>query len=386
MSVRYYRALLNQQDRIEAFRRAITAVVRSGDKVLDVGTGLGTFAFFAADAGAARVWGVDGSPIVHVAKVIGRLNGYGDCVEFLRASLPSVSLPERCDVLIFEDFPSRLVDSSTFGLLRHLHLRYLTDGVRSVPLRAVMSLAPVRSPAARAHALGLAAGESAYGIDWSPTREYVANAPVAIGVTRDEIVAAPATVGEFRFDGPPDAGRLGGTAEWRVETAGPIDGLAYWFDLELAPGEWLSNAPGAFPGSWGHLFLPAEPALHADAGELVRGTVRPGAAEDGAPTWLGWSVEAGARVARGNEFAAGPASLGDLAGFSADAVPELDTETKLVLSLTDGSRSIREIAKVLRDSRSDLTQAEAERVVIGILRGRTAAARRHEHALARSDR
>jgi SAM-dependent methyltransferase len=383
VSVRYYRALLNQQERIEAFRRAISGVVRRGDKVLDVGTGLGTFAFFAADAGADKVWGVEGSPIVHVASVIGRLNGYEERVEFLRASLPNVSLPERCDVFIFEDFPSRLVDTSTFSLLRHLHLTYLSDGVRSVPLRAVMSMAPVRSPAARARALDLAAGESAFGIDWSPSREYVANAPVAIGMTRDEIVAAPANVGEFRFDGPPDAGGLGGTAEWRVETPGTIDGLAYWFDLELAPGEWLSNAPGAAPGSWGHLFLPAEPALHADAGELVRATVRPGSAEDGAPTWLGWTVEVGSQVARGNEFAAHPASLDDLAGVSADAVPELDSETRLVLSLTDGSRSIRQIAKVLRDGRSELTQAEAERVVIAILRGRTVAARHHEHALAK---
>ncbi|MGD2175984.1 MAG: 50S ribosomal protein L11 methyltransferase, partial [Candidatus Brocadiaceae bacterium] len=61
-SVKYYRDLLGDRERIEAFRRAIQRAVQPGDRVLDVGTGLGTFAFFAADAGASVVWAVDGDP------------------------------------------------------------------------------------------------------------------------------------------------------------------------------------------------------------------------------------------------------------------------------------------------------------------------------------
>ena len=81
-SMQYYRDLLAQTERIEAFQSAIARGVRPGDYVLDVGTGLGTFAFFAADAGAAQVWGVDGDPIVHVARTIGLANGYDDRVRF----------------------------------------------------------------------------------------------------------------------------------------------------------------------------------------------------------------------------------------------------------------------------------------------------------------
>ena len=68
-TMQYYRDLLKQSERIEVFREAIAAVVLPGDSLIEIGSGLGTFAFFAADAGAANVWAVDGDPIIHVARV-----------------------------------------------------------------------------------------------------------------------------------------------------------------------------------------------------------------------------------------------------------------------------------------------------------------------------
>ena len=42
MSVSYYASLLVYSNRIDAFRRAILETVKPGDRVLDVGAGLGT--------------------------------------------------------------------------------------------------------------------------------------------------------------------------------------------------------------------------------------------------------------------------------------------------------------------------------------------------------
>ena len=110
----YYRELLRQSSRIEPFRRAIHSAVGPDDRVLEVGAGLGTYSFFAADAGAARVWAVEGEPIVHVAETVAKLNGYAGKVEFVRGWIPDVPLPERATVLIYEDFPARLLDAPTF--------------------------------------------------------------------------------------------------------------------------------------------------------------------------------------------------------------------------------------------------------------------------------
>jgi protein arginine N-methyltransferase 1 len=370
--VKYYRDLLAQRQRIEAFRRAIVAVVRPGDRVLDLGTGLGTFAFFAADAGAEIVWAVDGDPIVHVAKAIGRLNEYEGRVQFLRGWLPELELPAPADVIIFEDFPSRLLSRDTHRLLHDVLGRYAAPEVRAVPARAEYHLAPVSSPVLWSEVDAFDA-ERAYGLDWTPSRSYVANTPLRATISSDALVSHPTRIGAMRFTEPPPPDAGGGEARWRLARAAVIHGLAYWFDLDLGGGERLSNAPGAQPGSWGHHFLPADPPLELSAGVDLRAVVRTGRLADGSPSWLSWELEAGGQRRRGHEFAAAPASLDDLAAASPDGIPTLDrrgaVEAK-VLALTDGRRSLREIAGEIAAEGTGVSQAEAERIVARALRGR----------------
>ncbi|UCF40656.1 MAG: class I SAM-dependent methyltransferase [Gemmatimonadota bacterium] len=368
--VKYYRDLLAQERRIEAFRRAIAAVVQPGDRVLDVGTGVGTFAFFAADAGAAEVYAIESEPVIHVARAVARLNGYADRVRFVRGRVPEVRLPERVDVVIFEDFPARLLSGSVVRLLRAMHHAYAAPGARTVPAGAEFFLAPVSSEALWAEIAPFGPSDTAYGIDWSPSRVYVANAPRKSAVAPTSLLAAPQSVCRVRFDAPFEASEVRGHATWRVESAAPVHGLAYWFDLDLGGGERLSNGPGAEPGSWGHLYLPVDPPVQVHAGEAMHAEVSAAPRADGAPGWLAWEVvTAGARV-RGHEFSAAPASLRDLAAASPDGVPSLAdrgvTELK-VLGLTDGTRSIRDIAREIAAERPDLTQADAERLVVGVL-------------------
>ncbi len=372
-SVKYYRDLLTQQTRIDAFRRALARVVKTGDRVLDLGTGLGTFAFFAADAGAAKVWGVDGEAIVHVAKAIGTLNGYCDRVEFIRGWLPEVTLPERVDVVIFEDFPPRLLGGTAFRLLKTVHEKYAAPGVRTVPTAAELYVAPVSSPELWREVAPFGAGDVAYDLDWSPSREYVANSPLNTGIPAEVLAGRPERVATLRFSEPPSPAALKGGASWVVERELVLHGLALWFDLDFGGGERLSNAPGAEPGSWGHLFLPVEPPLEVPASTEVRGAVRADPRSDGTPGWLAWEVVAGEERRGGHEFASAPASLGDVYTASPDCIPRLAARGVLearVLSLTDGTRSIRDIARELTAERRDLTQEEAERLVARVLHDR----------------
>jgi hypothetical protein len=369
--VKYYRDLLAQERRIEAFRRAITAVVQPGDRVLDVGTGLGTFAFFAADAGAAEVYAVESDPVIHVAQAVARLNGYADRVRFVRGLLPEVELPQPVDVVIFEDFPSRLLGGSVFRLLTAVHQKYAAPDVRAVPAAGDLFLAPVSSEELLTELAPLGPEETAYGIDWSPSREYVANMPLSRAVPPESLLAPPQQVGRVRLDTMPAADAVGGQATWRLESDAEVHGLVYWFDLDLGGGERLSNAPGAETGSWGHLYLPIDPPLQVRAGGEIQAEVTAHPRPDGAPGGLAWEVLGGDERRRGHEFSAAPASLSDLAMGSPDAVPALGARGAMelkVLGLTDGNRSIREIATEIAAERPDLTQLEAERLVAGALR------------------
>ncbi len=369
--MKYYRDLVAQRERIEAFRRAIHAVVKPGDKVLDVGSALGTFAFFAADAGASVVWAVDVDPVIHVAKAIGRLNGYEDRIEFIRGWLPDVEIPGKADVIIFEDFPPHLLGGREFRLLRAVHERYAVSGVRAVPQAGVLCAAPVSSETLHAQLAPFGAAETAFDIDWSPSREYAVNTPLNVGIDPAALLAPGERVGTVRLDRPPQLESVSGSATWSSERDADVHGLAYWFDLDLGGEQRLSNAPGAEPGSWGHLFLPIDPPLEVRAGSEIRAKVGATARGDGAPGWLTWEVEAGEERRTGHAFRSAPASLADVTEGSPDSVPLLDRRGELelkVLALTDGIRSIRDIAGEVVAERGSLTQAEAERLVARVLR------------------
>lgn len=372
MSIRYYTDLLLQRPRIEAFRRAIAAAVRPGDHVLDLGTGLGTFACFAADAGAALVWGVEGHPVVHAARAVARRNGYGDRVRFVRGWLQDLSLPRRADVVIFEDFPPRLLDARVHDLLVEVRGRYAAPRARMIPAAAELFVAPVRAPVLWRQMVPFAREPRAYGIDWSPLTAYLANGPAPAAVPPDALVAPPVRLGRVAFDAPCAPRDLGGAAVWHLDHPVTVHGLAYWFDLELGAGERLSNGPGAQPGSWRHLFLPLEPPVEAAPGELAAAvTVHP--LPGGAPGWLAWQVQAGGTAGRGHEFAAEPASRADLGAASPDGVPRLSRRGRLegrVLALTDGRRSLGQIARVLVAEQPDLAPEAAARLVARVLAAR----------------
>ena len=64
-----------------------------GKIVLDVGWGTGILSMFAAEAGAAKVIGVDMSAMAEQAKNIVEENGWNDVVTIIRGKLEEIELP-----------------------------------------------------------------------------------------------------------------------------------------------------------------------------------------------------------------------------------------------------------------------------------------------------
>lgn len=367
MTVPYYRYLLAQSDRIEAFRSSIREVVRDGDDVIDLGTGLGTFAFFAVDAGASRVWAVEGDPIVNVAKAVARANGYADRIEFIKGWFPDVSIPGKADVLIFEDFSKKLIDVHSYLLIKRAVSDLLKPGGSVIPERIRLMIAPLSSEEAWQKVAPFDGDEDqAYGIDWSASREYVLNTPHAVFLGPDALVGEPQVVLDFELLRLPDAAELTGNVSWEISEKRVVHGLLYWFDLELSPGLRVSNAPGE-SGPWGQFFLPAHFPIEVEAHQALSAGV---GARDGL---LAWEITCGEQRVRGSEFLAAPASLDDLFAMSPAHVPSLGERGELeleVLGLADGTRSYQEIAEMIRRANCDLDHDEALRLVANIFRGK----------------
>lgn len=312
MSIGYYHDLLADENRIRAFRAEIERRVTPDDIVLEIGTGLGTFAQFAAGAGAAHVWAVDGDPVVHVAEALAKANGRGDRITCLRGWVPDVVIPKPASVLIFEDFVTPLLDTSTYRLIRDASAKHLAPGGSMIPGRATVFVAPLSSQELRRRLFPLESVDDRFGLDWTPAMDYLRNSPRKQRMPDSVLAATPAVLYHVEFPRLPTVDEMGKTLVWSMEPGKVIHGLGLWFDLDLGAGGVVTNRPGDQSGPWGQVVLPLDPPVTVSASGTLTVSVRWDPASDGAPGWLAWSAESGVAAARGHEFAGAPASLQDL--------------------------------------------------------------------------
>ncbi len=362
MTVEYYRGLLDQPIRIEAFRKHIHEVVKKGDTVLEVGAGLGTYAFFAADAGAARVTAVEGGSINSVASTIGRYNGYSN-VEFLQGWYPTVGPEERVDVVIFEDYPPRLLGADSYRILHDLVHKALKSGGQLIPSRARYMAAPVSSPRLWKRLRRFTSEDDrAYGIDWEPMLEYMHNQPQESVLRAEDLAHEARVIREVDLASVPHAAELGGETSWEFNEPAVLHGVAYWFELDVGE-TWLSNAPETDPGSWGNLFLPFEKPLTVGAKDTLEVAVGPVKTRSGRPGWLKWSAVCGEDKRTGHEFKGQPASLEDVLPVESAGHLKLSADARVqarILHQIEKGASVSEIlADLANGADSGKTREEA---------------------------
>lgn len=243
--------MLADRFRLDAYARAISAAVRPGDVVLDAGTGSGVLAIMAALTGAERVYAVDRSDFLDMAGAVVAANGLQEQVRLVRGDMARVRLPEKVDVVVTETFGAlALVEGSAPELLACCEAN-LKPGGRVVPHGIRFLAAPVLNPGPQVETLG--PFDPFLGISFGPLRD--------LALTRgNTLVLDPSHLGDggqvfaecpFPQVSMPVSGQV-----YLPPMAGPIHGIAAWFDLLLAEDQVLSTAPMAPPTHWGQTYLP----------------------------------------------------------------------------------------------------------------------------------
>jgi protein arginine N-methyltransferase 1 len=117
-------ACLKDVRRTTTFRQAIRDVVSPGDVVVDAGSGTGILSFFAAEAGAARVYALEINPVLvdFLQRTIER-NGLGDRIEVVAGDATAAVLPAAVDVVICELIDTGLMEEMQVEVLNALRTR-----------------------------------------------------------------------------------------------------------------------------------------------------------------------------------------------------------------------------------------------------------------------
>ncbi|MDA5279817.1 50S ribosomal protein L11 methyltransferase [Streptomyces sp. Isolate_45] len=322
--------LLRDTRRMEAYRVAIDATVRPGDTVVDLGTGSGILAVFAARAGAKRVIAVEVNPdVARLARQITRAGGFGDVIEVVTGHSAALDIGEPVDAIVCDAL-------GFFGLCSELdellaaRARW-APSARLVPRRLTVWLSPVEAPDATRW-LDLTEDHPYAGM-LGPTRRVAFNLPVLMELAPGRRLAAGARAGSLELD-TATGGRVRSAPAFRVERDGLLSGLCGWYHAELGGGATLGSEPGTRRPMARTRFFPLDRPAEVRAGDLVRTEVSFG------PTLSCWAVEVvreGAVVQRSEQSSlmanAGwdgtgldgcPPTLGALAVFAAGDDAALD--------------------------------------------------------------
>lgn len=138
INVENHHNMLKDSVRMAAYRRAIERTVQAGDVVLDVGSGSGVLSFFAAQAGARQVVGIERQAhVADLAEALARANQLTN-VQFLQGLSTQIhpqQLPDGqpADVLVAEIIGDGILEENILEYTLDVRRRLLKPGARMVP-------------------------------------------------------------------------------------------------------------------------------------------------------------------------------------------------------------------------------------------------------------
>lgn len=372
MSLRDYAWMLNDPARINAFRRAIAAIVKPGDIVVEIGAGLGTFSFIACQAGASRVYAIEDSVYDALSEIV-RKQPFGDRIKPVRGNSFDVELPEKANVIIYEDFNSAFLGSGMSKFFDDASRRFLQAGGRWLPAEAVLCGALYEAPEKWEELSGWR-GEKAHldGLDFSPLAGWMLNSKFRDEYASDGIIAPPRDLRRYRLGGEPETYDLSWRGENVSERRGNVHGICVWFRLEFGGGISLDNAPGADKTVYRQVFFPLSAPVPVDAGEKVEWSLFCVPGGGGKETLWNWRVESQGGLAEGTTFARSPFVAADIKKKSGDHVPSLDPDrriAKFILEEVDENQTQNEIAaKLLEKFPNEISgEGKALQYVVNVL-------------------
>jgi protein arginine N-methyltransferase 1 len=344
-----HREYLADAVRVAAFREAIREVVAPGSVVLDLASGTGILGLLACEAGAARVYSVEVTGMVEIARAAAAANGHGERLIGIHGLSTDITLPEPVDVIVCDQIGRFGFEA---GILEHgtdARRRFLKTGGAMMPARVDLFVAPIE--AAELFERVQFWNSRPGGLDFAPARRWAVNTGYPAALAPQDFLATPAAAASIDVTGcGPDPFEL--QHRFRIERSGTLHGIGGWFRAQLSPSVTLTNAPAAAQRiNRRNAFLPIEQPIAVESGDEVevRIHVIPGAL---VVTWTVEARRASQRLGRfrhstmnGTLFA-----REDLEKMHPAYLPKLTPRgeaRRLVLELCDGSRPLVEVERTV---------------------------------------
>ena len=346
--------MLVDRVRMDAFVRALRGAVRPGSVVVDIGTGPGIMAVLACQLGASRVFAIELSPVIQVARDIAVANHCADKIEFFEDISTHVTLPVRADVVVSDLRGVLPLLGHHIPSIVDARKRFLASGGALIGRKDRIWAAIVDAPVSYSKIADVWERDG-LGQDLGAARRKVLNEFHRARMTPEQLLTAPklwATLDYTTIESPDVRGKL----DWKIERKGIGHGMLVWFDAELADGIGFSNAPTEPETIYGSIFFPWLNPVTLAAGQSVCADIEAKLMEQ--DYFWRWTTKIGSLEAPGeilvhfdqSQLEGMLLSSAKLRMAASDYIPRLSEEGRMrqrALELMDGRASLEEIARRL---------------------------------------
>lgn len=268
----YYQDMLADERRMRLYSEAISRVVRPGQVVADLGTGLGVLAIMAAKAGASKVYAIDIRPrVIPLLQRVIEANGVADRVTVVQADVRELVLDEPVDLIVNELIGDFGGDESIYECVQAFAAHNLKSGGRIVPERLTAYLAPVDY---RDEFRGVYRRDF-HGLDLRPVLDLPAK-PEAIMVGlrhRPKELAPPQIVEDMLFSSDMTPRNYRIPLKFEIDTPGVLQGFVGYFDALLTDDLRIKNYPCYPTCHWMNWNWPVSPPIEVTAGQRIKATL-----------------------------------------------------------------------------------------------------------------
>ena len=360
-----HREYLSDGNRLEAYSRAIEELVKPGSVVVDLGAGTGIMGLLAGRAGARRVYAIEETSLIGLAREICEANGFEDRVTFIKDLSMQAHIPEPADVVVSDQIGQFGFDAGIFEYFSDARRRFLKPQGVLLPSRVDLIVAPVeREDLWRQVEFW---NKSPAGFSFQPARKLAANTGYPTKFQPNDLLAAPAIIASLDTGHCP-ASIPGAEVSMEVERAGALHGVGGWFSAQLSSNVTMSNGPlEARPIRRRNVFFPIDRPVDVERGDRVRVTmgIRPN------ELMVAWAVEV-----RDKQAGSAPKARFTHSTFQGMLLCKEDLDRarpqflpcltprgearRSILELCDGRRSLAEIEQEVQRRHSQLFSSSGE--------------------------
>lgn len=249
---RWHFAMLNDQERNQAFQQALEKAVTPRTRVLDIGTGSGLLALMAARAGAREVVACESLPVMaQMARKIVEQNGMAQRIKVLAKPSQDLKLGQDlarpADLLVTEIFDAGLLGEKVIPTIMHARQHLLRPEARIIPRAAQVRARLVQS---RELWLKDRVPDQVAGFDLSPFNQFSNALYFSAPVAHFEHRWLSNTFDLFHYDFTKDlALEQKALLKIRATHNGTCHAVVFWFKLHLDDRLSLETKPGR-GGHW----------------------------------------------------------------------------------------------------------------------------------------